>query len=469
MNDTQLVFNGINGSDGAYLTQPLAPGQFAEQLVGAGPPPGDLDALKARDRMSRKCLGLPFGVDAQALNEAGWAVVFPRAVDPEIREALAPLLALRAQEAGVLYREFFAQDGYLEHDTARAWLARAPRGKSPGPVIPGKVPYYLLLVASPEQVPFRFQYELSVNYAVGRIHFETVEGYRNYARSVVSASTAQRCASPRALLFGTRNKADAATQMSADLLMTPLARHMSEQCPQDWQVEQCIGESATKASLLQALSAQKPPSLIFTASHGMGFPAGDERQRGQQGALLCQDWPGPLQHRGAIPPAFYLGAEDLADDCCLSGSILMHFACYGAGTPHCDNFSQIAQPPRDIASAPFLAALPMRALSLPAGGALACVGHVERAWSYSFNWPGCEAELVTFQSTLLALMKGRRVGLAMEHFSMRQAELAVALNGELEMLRFPTYQRDDLMLGDLWTAANDARNYLIIGDPAVQL
>jgi hypothetical protein len=56
----------------------------------------------------------------------------------------------------------------------------------------------------------------------------------------------------------------------------------------------------------------------------------------------------------------------------------------------------------------------------------------------------------------------------MEFFNQRYAEIAAQLSSELEDVKFGK-AGDDVYLAQLWTATNDARNMLIVGDPGVRL
>jgi hypothetical protein len=120
-----------------------------------------------------------------------------------------------------------------------------------------------------------------------------------------------------------------------------------------------------------------------------------------------------------------------------------------------------------IAPYAFLSRLPRHMLAHPNGGALAVVGHVERAWGYSFFWTGVGKELVTFESTLDRLLDGHPIGSALEYFNEKYAEQASDLTSELEETTEEV--QNAVKIAGLWTASNDARNYMILGDPAVRL
>jgi hypothetical protein len=93
---------------------------------------------------------------------------------------------------------------------------------------------------------------------------------------------------------------------------------------------------------------------------------------------------------------------------------------------------------------------------------------VDRAWGFSLVWPDAGPQITAFESTLRRLLAGQPVGWAMEFFNQRYAELASDLAAEVEALGFGK-KLDEARIADLWTASHDARNYTIIGDPAVRV
>ena len=404
------------------------------------------------------------------LSAVGWGAIFAANMDEAsepkqvaIQETLQPLLDLRRAQAGERFRLFAGTDGYHLGETALAFLTR--HGIGAGPVTPEKVPYYLLLVGDPESIPYQFQYQLDVKYAVGRIHFDTVEEYAHYARSVVAAESRQAALPRRATFFGVQNPSDRATEMSANYLVKPLARRLADAQPV-WEVGTVLREEATKARLGQLLGGNGAPALLFTASHGMGFPPDDPRQAAHQGALLCQDWPGT----GPISQDFYFAGDDVSPDAALLGRLAFFFAEYGAGTPHLDDFAaQRYKKPAPIAPQAFVARLPQRLLGHSQGGVLAVIGHVERAWGYSFIDPHLNAPRVeAFVQTLQRLLEGFPVGLAMEYLNARYGRAATEwVACAMRQQAGEKIDRNELVAAQ--TAAIDARNYVIVGDPAARL
>lgn len=462
-----LMFNGVDAVSGAYLLPAMAPAEISAAARGGLPDTDDLKELRWwHHRATEKTFGPKEGIDARQLSQAGWGVIFAHDADPAIWEALGELLDHRRRQAGQYYREFTGTSGYQPGMTKQEFLAR--QGAGPGPADPDIVPYYLLIVGDPGSIPYSFQYQLDVQYAVGRLHFDRVEDYASYARSVLAAETGQVLRQPRLQLFATHNPSDSATQLSSSRLVTPLAASLRDARP-DWKVQACIGEEATKRELSDLLRDPSPPALLFTATHGIGFPAGHPRQRHEQGALLCQDWPGPLAGLRPLGPDQYFAAEDVGTATVAAGLIAFHFACFGAGTPQWDEFADGRRESRPrLAADPFVAALPKRLLAHERGGALAVVGHVDRAWGYSFLWPEVGSQTEVFASCLRRLLTGHPVGSALEYFNLRYAELSSELSKELDDVRFGK-RPDHAALAKLWTANNDARNFAILGDPAVRL
>ncbi len=433
------------------------------------------DWLEALRKTIKELAAVPW-VDPTKLAEAGWGIIFPYedprqpARVPAIKEALQPLLDLRRSQAGQYFKVYEGGNGYRPNDTAATFVARHG-ALVHDPADPEKVPYYLLIVGSPASIPFHFQYQLDVQYAVGRLDFgEDLAAYANYARNVVAAERGGVPVTRRAAFFGVSNPDDRATQMSADHLVEPLSQRTAERAGAGWQVEAVLRKAATKARLLEMLGGQERPALLFAACHGVEFSKDDPqgRQERYQGALLCQDWAGPQMGRGEVPRETYLAGEDLGSDLDLRGLVAFFFACYGAGTPRFDEYTEQAfrEHRETIADRPFLAALPKAMLGLPQG-ALAVVGHVERVWGTSYLGERQSTQIAVFESAVERMLKGVPVGAAMEYFNGRHAALSTELAKALEDAKFK--EPDPYALAELWTANNDARGYIVIGDPAVRL
>ena len=462
MSSQLLYFSGLQGATGDYALPPCTPRQLAALAGGTRVDSEEVEELRMWTLQGKK--GLREG-DPRDLAQAGWGVLFAQEGSKEIQEALRPLLEHRRGQAARVrqhfYREYSGSKGYLPGDTKRTFLDR--HGVGPGAADPEDMPYYLLIVGDPETIPYSFQYQLDVERAVGRIWFETPEEYERYARSVVESETAPPRRRPRTTFFAPDNPGDPVTPLCVERLATPLASRMARRCP-EWEISKIFGDDATKQRLSRVLGGEETPDLLFTAGHGMVFSAGDPRLLPHQGALLCRDWPGP-SWRGKIPTDFYFSGEDVNGSAGLNGLVAFLFACYSAGAPAWDDY-KLREKVR-VAPHAFLTQLPDRLLSHPRGGALAVIGHVDLAWVHSFDWPGVGAHIQAFEDAFRKLMEGYPVGSAMESFGRRYAELSTELSEEFQALH--QGKKEDENLFFLWSCANDSRNYIVLGDPAVRI
>jgi hypothetical protein len=461
---SKIYINGINAQTGQYLVEPMTPKQLMPFITGEEDN-SVINWLRNRQRMITTFqLGLDY--DWTDVTAVGWGLVFRQGEIEEVKKALEPLYQHRLGQ--VKSKDLVRKMEYHPGESWKAFLGHY--GIAPGSKDPEKIPFYMLLVGSPEYIPFEFGNKLDVEYAVGRLDFADPADYAAYAASVIAYETSPKVTNARkAVFFGTRHQFDPATILSADHLVSPLADGLNSgpgiAKELDFKIQKVIGEGATRSALSKIFAASKEekPALVFTASHGMAWPKEmPNEQRAYQGALLCQDWPG----FGKIAPAHYFTATDLPAGTRLDGLVAFHFACYSAGTPTDDRYLHKPKTkPPTIAPKSFIAALPKAMLSR---GALAVIGHVERAWGFSISTPEAGAQIGPFRCTIGRILKGLPVGYAVKDINERFASLSVNLKDLLERKSFGETISDQ-ELSSAWIECNDSEGYIIVGDPAVRL
>jgi hypothetical protein len=94
---------------------------------------------------------------------------------------------------------------------------------------------------------------------------------------------------------------------------------------------------------------------------------------------------------------------------------------------------------------------------------------VDRAWAYSFQAGRSAPQIQDMRDVMVRVMKGERIGQCTDQFNLRWAVLSAELD-ELQRQNalFPG-QVSDASLANRWVARDDARNYLILGDPACRI
>ena len=205
MSGERIIANGVNGLTGEYLLPPLDPADVAARAKQPPDDPAVAAQLRQLHAMAEQSFGesfgVPFHVDPSKVEQAGWAVVFSTEASNDVKAALEHLIEHRRRWIGDAHTKV------LDHRPGEGWTAWLARhGTAPGNINPEKVPYYLLLIGGPNQIPFSLQYLLDTEYAVGRLDFDDADGYRGYVAGLIDyedASTAPHGAAAIFLAPGT--------------------------------------------------------------------------------------------------------------------------------------------------------------------------------------------------------------------------------------------------------------------------
>jgi hypothetical protein len=428
-----------------------------------GPALVDDTRRRLGDMMVTPSFGIPVGAAAESLADVGWGVVWAPGTPQAVKDALRPLVEHRAKE--VNDELMFHELDYKAGESFEAFIQS--RGGALGAIKPESIPYYLLLVGNPQQIPFSFQSLLDVEYRVGRLDFGAdADAYERYAKSVVAVETGKTAKRDRLLhAFGPKHDGDAPTTLSVEVLVRAAASWLAASqklvTKHGLRAESDAGDAATKKRLLELLKgAQGRPEVLLTAGHGLVVPAGSAMQPADQGALVTAEWDG---FSGPDEECCF-AAADLAADADVAGLVAFLFACFGLGTPATDSFPTRAG--QVLANQPFTSALPRALLSHPQGGALGVFGHVDRTLVWSLQPPQAGVATDPFARAVLNVLVGNRLGAALEDLNQRGATLSSILSQALKPGAPPVANAD---LVRTWTQQRDACAFMLLGDPAARL
>jgi hypothetical protein len=428
--------------------------------------------------------------NANDLTRQRWAVVAPEgAAGDALLAQVRGLVAARAedQQADVLTIRLPP----LGADETRAWRA------SEYPALYGedeaRRPRYLLILGDLDQISLDTEQVLSHDGITGRLACATEDGYAAYADKVLAWQRRPSHDRARALFYTVHDGTAATTAGHAKLIepcrdrCTRTARDKPAAFPAAIAAH---GAPSPDPGELLGLAAARHPSVLLSMSHGLGPP---RRRRWTPAEAR--------EHQGAMSfgTEGALAARELASQPFLPGGLWIYFACFGAGTPGASAYdhwlTMLAQhgmtelaPLAGALHRPdgagFVSGLGKAALANPEGP-LALLGHMDLAWSYSYEElrvdrsgdprriTGSNRSL-NFFHLITKLVAGERVGAATLALRLQIVAVAAELTAHYDRCKRAgsvegATPADRLALGNLWMLYQDLLGYSLLGDPAVQL
>jgi hypothetical protein len=459
----KIMVPAVDAISGELLVDPVDEQELGRALLGRlpsqGPEVAKLSFATATGTTFRSARERPVQRDMGDPTAVGWTYLIS-SHEPErdrIAKAIEPLAKRRGMKNPAAPFEFDGRppeewtDWLLEH----YWK------------LEGEAPHYVLIVGTPERVPFHFQALLDSVAAVGRLAFDDVSDLSAYVEKVirVEEDSARACAN-EAVVFSTDGGLGDPTYYSRRYMAEPIAQQVGRAGSR---VAKLVSEDATRDGLLTTLDARRP-ALLYSASHGAGLPLGSQEDRERlNGAVVCQGDP-------AAGGLELFSAVDVPEGPFLEGGIFFQFACFGYGTPAESDYSHWLGQDRFNADRDFVAALPNKLLAHPRGP-IAYVGHVDLAWLHSFADPDApdlleawSPRLAPFNSAVRMLLEPQPIGLAMQEMNKRfdigNAMLATTRDRQ-ERGILPETDQVRARLVEAFITRSDAQNYLVLGDPAV--
>ncbi len=422
------------------------------------------------------------GMAGNDLQAQGWGIFAPEGEHGDrLLAAIAPLIAAREAELGAP-PPVFRVPAKMSQSDADSWRRDVYESADAD-----EQPFYQLFLGDLDQTPLALQQAQAIDSCVGRLAFSELEDYEAYAAKVLRWERAPEEAMAD-LLLHTVHDGTPATSIGARDLVAPL-RELALDARERGKLQ--IGDLVASGDpdepspdqLIEAVTG-RDRSLLFSLSHGEGAPrkgwGSVDQQRSGQGAMSFG--------RGGR-----LCGDDLRDRPFLPGGMWFMFACYGAGTPDESRFRHWLQQLRDAGKfrgkpeavlrslptegeRPFVAALPRVALANPEGP-LAFIGHLDLAWTYSFqelDRGKKDGTAGKFYKVLRSILRGDRIGLSLREITRAYLDKNQNLTDRYDTKRSQEVKGapavdDRVQMAHLWMARQELAGYTVLGDPAARL
>jgi hypothetical protein len=425
------------------------------------------------------------GEDPNSLPDQRWGLIVPEGkMGDRLLELIAPLQKARAEQQGQKVIVYRAAPGIAAEGASRWWndVYQAED------IRPADVPRYLMILGDADLISWDLQQRLASDTFIGRLCFPAEAGYEAYVQKVLASEKQAPAPSARALFYTVRD-GTAATRVGYTGLMAPALSQTREGredgsfCAGD--VSEIGGGEPVSARDFMAAAASDQPTMLFSISNGCGAPRGGweswEEQRRMQGSMIF----GQKER---------LTHEDVARGRFLPGGAWFYFACYGAGTPQRSAYHPWLSALRDLGAyggnvdsvlqslpgergRPFACALPQAALA-NTEGPLVVMGHVDLAWTFSFQDMGAPGRYRTsrFLDIFRSLVEGKRAGAGyfklQRFFNQASVDLAEMYHQEARVKVRPAPEEEKarrLRKALLWMLRQDLGAYVLMGDPAARL
>lgn len=403
----------------------------------------------------------------------GWGLVLPenetvserdRALALDAPEPIVNLVAARNQAPVFRYRtdlnHRFLRRYYVDRPPRDLAISGSPRGMEEK-----SLPRYLLLYASPQQIPWSLQYVLNCAAFVGRLDLEG-EALGRYIAALLTDWAGSNCRPERPLVWTVDHGQPDITWLMRRAIAAPIAEKLGSDTQIGTELRLLAGVDATSQKLTQALT-QRQPAMVITTSHGMTGPLANPSLMAQQLGWLVD------HNFTQLDPTTLLGSWQP------DGAIWYAHACCSAGCDDQTSYQGLVEAGSSVEQTlTAVAALGARVAPLPRQllGAekplRAFIGQVEPTFDWTLRQPETGQVLTaSLQNALYQRMYRKRpepVGLAFEECYRHVGELFAQWN---QALRLIAQGNADASLAALRTqlTALDRQSMVILGDPTACL